>query len=224
MAKLDPEDVIAKLREEIEVLAAQRDAGRRALAEIEVRRQASIERARESRTELEAELAKAEDRVATECEKVHTARAETRSITAQRNQALNDVQELSKELERAKAHNADLLTQVAVLSKRAGLEGIDLGRKGNPILHFRASVLALCAQFGIRPEYPNGQAGRAPEVKLCGVSLASDDAYVRAIFTCEERVGKLIDAVTAVVDAGTAAAGEHAIAGLRAALYGAMHG
>lgn len=213
-----------QLREMLEEALAERDAGRRVIAQVKRTRAASIERARESRAELEGEITKAEDRYTRERERTHAAREETRAVTVARNQALDDAARLSKELERARAHNADLLTQVAVLSKRAGLEGIDLGRKGNPILHFRASVLALCAQLGIRPEYPNGQSGRAPVVQLCGVSLANDDAYVRAIFTCEERVGKLLDAAKKVTDAMNGDQGALAIAELRAALYGATDG
>lgn len=198
MSKRDPEDVIVRLREELEEAVAQRDAGRRLLARIEKSRAEARERAKETRQALFERYER--------CEKV------ARDRKAQIGEEKARVVALERDLGAARAEgkqlseqNARLLTEVSVLAKRAGLEGVDL--KGSKLsvdgamIHFRASVLATCARLGIAPVFPPATPLRSKEQPtLLGVSLANDDAYVRAIFTIEERVGRILDAAKRVVD------------------------
>lgn len=182
--------------EALVVSEAKLDAAKRVIVKMQTRSKAARRRAKETREHLNARYSDIALRKTELVEELSKTRRE-------RNAALNDVQELKKKLEERAARIRDTDIELRVLRGRVGLptDVTVIGAKGS-LIQMRSAVLAVCARIGIKPVYPSATPVRSNEPPmLLGVSLSDDDAYVRAMFTIEERIGKLLDVVERLCDA-----------------------
>lgn len=211
-------DRLARIEEDLVEIISERDAATRVVAKLKARSKAARKRAKQTRADYSASIDELQERISAAINRGD-------KVTHERNQALNDAKEFKKKLEVCAARIRDADIELRVLRGRAGLpvEQTVLGASWS-LISVRSAILAVCARLGMKPEYPSATPLRSKEVpSLLGVSLSNDDAYIRAMFTIEERVGKIIDASKEALAAFDDAVDEVPtawIAKLRDAVYG----